>query len=265
MGPARPSLDYVMMCSEPAAESFELSRLNRASNLRKEMRELIDEWIDCEVEARIARWKRESWRAEIPIVETQQERSGGALPQQLALPLLFSSAFAEEVRSDDTLTPRWPAPSAPEPSTRLISGAETPPREHRHTSVAVAAETPCLQPIAACNAAGPHGSASPLDEARRARNTLVSFVRRRLQNSLAQSELGAILSPPLRPRPRQDAQVPRTQASSRLDRASRTTALAREMSRHSAPAHSRGLPRADRVPRSFAAPCAWAARDYSGD
>lgn len=265
MGPPHPSLDYVLTCSEPAAESFELARLNRASNLRKEMRELIDEWIDCEVEARLARWKRESCRAEIAIVETPYERIGGALPQQLALPLLFSSAPAEKPRSAETSALLGPTRCAPEASARPISTAKTPPRERQDTSLALAPEISCLQPIARCTAMRAHGAESPLAEVRRARNNLVSFLRRRPQSSLAHNEVAALLPSPLRSRACHDAQVPCTQASVRPDRAPRTTALAPASSRHRAPAHSRIPPRADHTARCFAMPGACAAGDYSGD
>ncbi|HXX43256.1 MAG TPA: hypothetical protein VEJ38_00910 [Candidatus Acidoferrales bacterium] len=266
MGPAYPSLDYVMMCSEPAAESFELSRLNRASNLRKEMRELVDEWIDCEVEARVARWKRESSRAEIAVVETQTERPGDALPQQLALPLLFSSASAQGPRSVETSALLQPASSACEASARLVSAATKPPRDCPTRSLALAPDTPCALPIASCTATRALRSASHVDEVRRAHNTLVSFVRRRPQDSFVQNPVTAMLLSSLRSRPREDAQVPCTQASDRLDRAAHSTSHAREISRNPAPGHSRMWPPAGHAAAPhFAVPPACTARECSGD
>ena len=62
MGATRPSLDYLATCSEMSLESVELSRLNLAANLRKEFHEILEEWIDSEVDARMARslleWRR---------------------------------------------------------------------------------------------------------------------------------------------------------------------------------------------------------------
>jgi hypothetical protein len=43
-------------CSRPTLESIELARLNRAADLRKEIHEVIDECIEAEAEARMARW-----------------------------------------------------------------------------------------------------------------------------------------------------------------------------------------------------------------
>ena len=55
MGATRPPLDYLATCSQMSLESVELSRLNLASNLRKEFQEILDEWIESEVDARLAR------------------------------------------------------------------------------------------------------------------------------------------------------------------------------------------------------------------
>jgi hypothetical protein len=56
MGVTRPPLEYLATCSQVALESFELSRLNQASNLRKELQEILDGWMESEVDARLARW-----------------------------------------------------------------------------------------------------------------------------------------------------------------------------------------------------------------
>ena len=58
-------LEYLVTSSQSAVESFELSRLNRVSNLRKEIRQVVDEWIAAEAEARIARWILDCRRAQI--------------------------------------------------------------------------------------------------------------------------------------------------------------------------------------------------------
>jgi len=55
MSDTHPPLDYLTTSSKATLESFELSRLNRASNLRKELRQILEEWVDAEVDARMAR------------------------------------------------------------------------------------------------------------------------------------------------------------------------------------------------------------------
>lgn len=56
--PTRPSnrhSDYLHTASNASLESYELSRLNHAANLRREIAALIEQWIDETVEARLAR------------------------------------------------------------------------------------------------------------------------------------------------------------------------------------------------------------------
>ena len=54
-----PPWDYLHQASSPSLESFELSRLNHAANLRKEIATLLEQWIDEMAEALLARWLRE--------------------------------------------------------------------------------------------------------------------------------------------------------------------------------------------------------------
>ena len=56
MGSAHPPFEYLVSSSQASLESFELARLNAVANLRKEFRQLVDEWIEAEIEARMARW-----------------------------------------------------------------------------------------------------------------------------------------------------------------------------------------------------------------
>lgn len=64
MGVTRPPLEYLASCSKVALESFELSRLNEASNYGKEVQQILQGWIDTEVDARLARWILESKQAQ---------------------------------------------------------------------------------------------------------------------------------------------------------------------------------------------------------
>ena len=51
-----PPWDYLHEASKSSLESFELSRLNHAANLRKEIAALLEEWIAETAEAFLARW-----------------------------------------------------------------------------------------------------------------------------------------------------------------------------------------------------------------
>jgi hypothetical protein len=64
MASAQPPFEYLISSSEESLESFELSRLSHVANLRKELRTVLDEFVEAEIEARIARWILEGRRAQ---------------------------------------------------------------------------------------------------------------------------------------------------------------------------------------------------------
>ncbi len=49
-------LEYLLTSSVASIESFHLSRMNAVANLRKELHEIFEEWVEAEVQARLARW-----------------------------------------------------------------------------------------------------------------------------------------------------------------------------------------------------------------
>jgi hypothetical protein len=49
-------LEYLFTSSDASIESFHLSRLNAVANLRKELHEIFEEWVEAEVQARPAQW-----------------------------------------------------------------------------------------------------------------------------------------------------------------------------------------------------------------
>jgi hypothetical protein len=51
-----PPLDYLQAASRASLQSYELTRLNQAANLRQEIAALIDQWIQETCEATLARW-----------------------------------------------------------------------------------------------------------------------------------------------------------------------------------------------------------------
>ena len=54
-----PARDYLHNASIPSLHSYELSRMNHAANLRREMAALLDQWIEDTAQALLARWVRE--------------------------------------------------------------------------------------------------------------------------------------------------------------------------------------------------------------
>lgn len=57
-------LEYLVTASQASLEAFELAQLNRSANLRKELRDILDEWLQTEVDARVSRWILECRRAQ---------------------------------------------------------------------------------------------------------------------------------------------------------------------------------------------------------
>jgi len=51
-----PPWDYLSKASDASLQSFELSRLNHAANLRGEIGALLDQWLEETAQAMLARW-----------------------------------------------------------------------------------------------------------------------------------------------------------------------------------------------------------------
>jgi len=62
MGDARPGLEYLVACSDMSLESFKMARMNQAANVRRQIRTLVDRWIEIEVAAGLAGWMLECRR-----------------------------------------------------------------------------------------------------------------------------------------------------------------------------------------------------------
>jgi len=52
----QPPWEFLLSASRNSLQSFELSRLAHASNLRKEIAALIDQWMEENAAAMLARW-----------------------------------------------------------------------------------------------------------------------------------------------------------------------------------------------------------------
>lgn len=62
MSDAKVPLHFIGSCSQTSLQSYELARLDAAARLRRNLQEVTDEWIEAEVEARLARWALEHRR-----------------------------------------------------------------------------------------------------------------------------------------------------------------------------------------------------------
>ena len=78
----RPPWEYLRQATEPSLQSYELSRLNHAANLRKQIAALIDQWLEETADALLARWLLEhstSQRSTAPRLEESRIRKGDPL------------------------------------------------------------------------------------------------------------------------------------------------------------------------------------------
>jgi hypothetical protein len=64
-----PPWEFLLSASRNSLQSYELSRLSHASNLRKEISALIDQWVEENTSAMLARWLMEHREREAPIVD----------------------------------------------------------------------------------------------------------------------------------------------------------------------------------------------------
>ena len=92
----QPPWEFLLSASRNSLQSYELSRLNHAANLRKEIAALLDLWIEENSAAMLARWLME-----------QRER-----PQQAQADALASEPFpkngdtaSDNFFADLTVTP----------------------------------------------------------------------------------------------------------------------------------------------------------------
>ncbi len=88
-----PPWQYLQRASEPSLQSYELTRLNHAANLRKEIAVLVDEWIESKAYALLARWLLEHW-AELRLPNLLEQ------PPNPQGDLFAESAFALRAKKD---------------------------------------------------------------------------------------------------------------------------------------------------------------------
>ena len=65
-----PPWEFLLSASRNSLQSYELSRLGHASNLRKEISALVDQWVEENSSAMLARWLMEHRERETPLVES---------------------------------------------------------------------------------------------------------------------------------------------------------------------------------------------------
>lgn len=67
-----PPWEFLLSASRNSLQSYELSRLSHASNLRKEIAALVDQWVEENSRAMLARWLMEHREREIQAITTAE-------------------------------------------------------------------------------------------------------------------------------------------------------------------------------------------------
>jgi hypothetical protein len=73
-----PPWEFLLSASKNSLQSYELSRLSHAANLRKEIGQLLDSWLDENSAAMLARWLME--QRERPLRVQDVPQAGEAKP-----------------------------------------------------------------------------------------------------------------------------------------------------------------------------------------
>ncbi len=60
-----PPWEFLLSASRNSLQSYELSRLGHAANLRKEVAPMLDQWVEETASAMLARWLLEHQRREV--------------------------------------------------------------------------------------------------------------------------------------------------------------------------------------------------------
>ena len=116
-----PPWEFPLSASRNSLQSYELSRLGHASNLRKEITALVDQWVEENSSAMLARWLLENREREVPVVETPQ-----ASAQQAKAPSTTSDNFLSNFSLEGATTKaeaRAPASHTPSCGANLAKRA----------------------------------------------------------------------------------------------------------------------------------------------
>lgn len=84
----QPPWEFLLSASRNSLQSYELSRLSHAANLRKEITQLLDSWLEENTAAMLARWLME--QRERPASREQSE------------PIMASAANGDRSPASDT-------------------------------------------------------------------------------------------------------------------------------------------------------------------
>ena len=81
LNPSQPPWEFLLSASKNSLQSYELTRLSHAANLRKEIGTLLDQWLEENSSAMLARWlmdQRDKPARVADLRHAAESRSSGA-------------------------------------------------------------------------------------------------------------------------------------------------------------------------------------------
>jgi hypothetical protein len=120
--------EFLLGSSKQTLQAFEQSRLNFAANMRKEIVQLLDAWVNENTNALLARWLIErNLAADASAICTIQECGKNNLKEQRTQ----SSCAAKDARSSSSTTAPQASSAALNASDKIFGDKSfTPPRIH---------------------------------------------------------------------------------------------------------------------------------------
>ena len=73
----QPPWEFLLSASRNSLQSYELTRLSHAANLRKEISVLLDQWLEENTSAMLARWLMEQRERPAQAADTQAATDAG--------------------------------------------------------------------------------------------------------------------------------------------------------------------------------------------
>ncbi|MGD0403385.1 MAG: hypothetical protein ABSB66_09315 [Candidatus Acidiferrales bacterium] len=106
-----PPLEYLVTSSQAGLENFELVRRNTIANLRKELGEVVEEWIEAETQCRLARWILECRRTQDAASDSHRSKA----IDENRLPLFDGPLNSQEYQSQSSSLTALPNRSSRSP------------------------------------------------------------------------------------------------------------------------------------------------------
>ena len=104
----QPPWEFLLSASRTSLQSYELSRLSHAANLRKEITQLLDCWLEENTAAMLARWLME--QRERPAGHEHSERPSGQTENVERTPGRDARGKAAHVGSDNFFADQTSSP-----------------------------------------------------------------------------------------------------------------------------------------------------------